>query len=307
MRHPLPNAPMRRLSSTLALVLAAMAIASCSTMNLPDAPKTIGVPAKPNPHYKVGAPYKIDDRWYAPKVDEAYDEEGVASWYGDDFHGKLTANGEIFDKRRLSAAHKTLPMPTLVEVQNLGNGNRIIVRVNDRGPFKGDRVIDLSHAAATELGFAGEGLARVRVKYLGETDIAGLAPLPGERPPAALANRASQAHSPILASADDGADPLGDLIARAAGPVKARSVGAPKAADIWVELASVEDISAIEQMRFDFTDLGPITVQSGDARGQKMQSLRIGPFIDEAIAVASLSRVKAAGFGGARIVRGAGL
>src|SRR3990167_1841194 len=141
------------LARRIPVVLAAAALAGCSTLNLPDAPKTVGGPVA-KPHYKIGAPYKIDGRWYVPKVDERYDEIGVASWYGDAFHNKLTANGEIFDKKRISAAHKTLPLPTLAEVENLENGRKIVVRVNDRGPFVGDRVIDLSHAAADEIGRA---------------------------------------------------------------------------------------------------------------------------------------------------------
>jgi hypothetical protein len=145
----------------VALVFAPLALAACSTMNLPDAPKTIGQAAKP--HYKIGAPYKIDGRWYAPKVDETYDEVGVASWYGDAFHRKLTANGEVFDKKRLSAAHKTLPLPTLVEVQNLENGRKIVVRVNDRGPFVDDRVIDLALSIPWPLKLRGrEGKAVLR-------------------------------------------------------------------------------------------------------------------------------------------------
>ena len=280
----------------LCLVAALLAPGACSTLDLPDAPKTIGEPVKPNPHYKVGAPYNIDGRWYAPKVDEAYDETGVASWYGDEFHGKLTANGEIFDKRRLSAAHKTLPMPTLVEVENLENGRRTLVRINDRGPFKGDRIIDLSHAAADELGFAGTGLAKVRMRYVGETDLADLAPLPGERP---------QALTPTLASAEGGYDPLATLIARSgAAP---QTVGDGREAEkIWVELTRVDDLNALSRMRLDLPELGPVTVQAAESMGKRFQSLRVGPFIDEAIALASLSRVKAAGFGGARIVRGAG-
>jgi rare lipoprotein A len=281
---------------------ASFALAACSTMNLPDAPKTIGAPVKAKPHYKIGAPYKIDGQWYTPKVDERYEEVGVASWYGDDFHGKLTANGEVFDKRRLSAAHKTLPLPTLAEVENLDNGRRAIVRVNDRGPFVDDRVIDLSHGAADELGFTGRGLARVRVRYVGETDVMGLAALPGEKAPVRTAARA--ATLPTMAAAAATPDRLGALIARETGQPEA--VFAP-AEDFWVELVAVEDLTALESMNLDIPDVGPVSVQSGHSAGRPMQFVRIGPFIDEAVAVASLSRVKAAGFGGAKIVRGAGL
>ncbi len=117
--------------------------------------------------YKIGDPYQVDGRWYVPAEQPGYDEVGMASWYGDAFHAKATANGELFDMTAMSAAHKTLPLPSIVEVTNLGNGRRIQVRVNDRGPFVDGRIIDLSRAAAGELGFKGQGLARVRVRYVG--------------------------------------------------------------------------------------------------------------------------------------------
>ncbi|EAU56203.1 septal ring lytic transglycosylase RlpA family protein [Mariprofundus ferrooxydans] len=97
-----------------------------------------------------------------------YDKTGIASWYGKDFHGKRTANGERYDMHALSAAHKTLPLPTLVRVTNLDNGRAVIVRVNDRGPFVKERLIDLSYAAAKELGYANQGTAHVRVQTLDE-------------------------------------------------------------------------------------------------------------------------------------------
>ena len=298
MENPRFSAAIRAIAGAVA---ASLSLAACSTTNLPDAPKTIGAPVKANPHYKIGAPYKIDGKWYTPKVDERYEEVGVASWYGDDFHGKLTANGEVFDKRRLSAAHKTLPLPTLAEIENLENGRRIIVRVNDRGPFVDDRVIDLSHGAADALGFTGKGLARVRVRYVGETDVMGLAALPGEKAPARTASR--PATLPTVVAGAAAPDRLGALIARET----AQSAVVASAEDFWVELAAVEDLAALESMSLDIPDVGPVTLQSGHAAGRLMQFVRIGPFLDEAVAVASLSRVKAAGFGGAKIVRGAGL
>lgn len=112
-------------------------------------------------------PYQIRGRWYRPEHQPHYDVEGIASWYGDAFHGRPTATGERFDMTLLTAAHTTLPLPSLVEVTNLENGRTIIVRVNDRGPFVDDRLIDLSRAAADALDMRRAGLARVRVRYLG--------------------------------------------------------------------------------------------------------------------------------------------
>lgn len=117
-------------------------------------------------NYKIGNPYQIAGRWYVPKEDPTYDKVGTASWYGPGFHGRKTANGEVFDQRDLTAAHPTLPLPSLVEVTNLANGRRLIVRVNDRGPYAHDRIIDLSKRVAEELGFASLGTARVRVRYV---------------------------------------------------------------------------------------------------------------------------------------------
>lgn len=115
---------------------------------------------------KVGRPYQIKGKWYKPAYQTDYDETGIASWYGDYFHGRDTANGERFDMNKVSAAHKTLPLPSYVEVTNLDNGKKLYVRVNDRGPFADGRIIDLSKEAARQLGFKDAGLARVRVKQV---------------------------------------------------------------------------------------------------------------------------------------------
>lgn len=117
-------------------------------------------------NYKVGKPYQIGGVWYYPKVDYNYDETGIASWYGPGFHGRRTANGETFDQNALSAAHPTLPMPSVVEVTNLENGRVLAVRINDRGPFKYGRIIDMSRRGAQLLGFERQGTAKVRVRIL---------------------------------------------------------------------------------------------------------------------------------------------
>ena len=126
----------------------------------------------PQPRYKIGDPYEVDNNWYYPERDLRYDETGIASWYGDEFAGKLTANGEIFDPKLVSAAHKTLPMPSVVRVTNLENGKSLVVRLNDRGPFVTGRIIDLSREAAKRLDFMNTGIARVRVQILAEQSLA---------------------------------------------------------------------------------------------------------------------------------------
>lgn len=124
-------------------------------------------------HYKVGQGYRIKGSRYKPQADFDYKEEGLASWYGPGFHGKKTANGEIFNQDAITAAHPTLQMPCVVRVTNLDTGKDLIVRVNDRGPYhKDNRVIDLSRKAAELLGFRKQGVARVRVEVLKEESIA---------------------------------------------------------------------------------------------------------------------------------------
>ena len=123
--------------------------------------------------FKLGNPYTINGRTYYPSHDPAYRAEGIASWYGADFHGRKTANGEVYDMNGISAAHPTMPMPSYARVTNLENGRSIVVRVNDRGPYAHGRIIDLSTGTAKALGTYGAGLARVRVEYVGRAGLAG--------------------------------------------------------------------------------------------------------------------------------------
>ena len=123
------------------------------------------------PRYKIGDPYTVGGVWYYPERNLTYDETGIGSWYGDEFAGRLTANGEIFDPEQITAAHKTLPMPSVVRVTNLDNGKSLVVRVNDRGPFVPGRIIDLSRESARLLGFKELGIAKVRVQLLAEQSL----------------------------------------------------------------------------------------------------------------------------------------
>jgi rare lipoprotein A len=123
--------------------------------------------------YRVGEPYQLNGVWYRPAEDTRYDQVGTASWYGELFHGRRTANGEIYDMERLSAASPTLPMPVYARVTNLTNGRSIIVRVNDRGPYRSNRIIDLSRRSAELLGYRERGTTRVRVQYIGRAPLNG--------------------------------------------------------------------------------------------------------------------------------------
>lgn len=123
------------------------------------------------PIYKIGKKYNVGGKYYYPKKDLYYNKTGIASWYGPKFHGKLTANGEIYNQYALTAAHKTLPLPSAVKVTNLKNNKSIVLRINDRGPFVNDRIIDLSSKAADILDLKREGTGLVRVQILREKSL----------------------------------------------------------------------------------------------------------------------------------------
>ncbi len=148
--------------------------------------------------YKIGKPYKIGSRWYYPKEDYNYKEEGIASWYGEDFNGKPTANGERYEMNTLTAAHRTLPLPCIVKVTNLQNGRAVVVRVNDRGPYVKDRIIDLSKRGAQILGYLGQGTTRVRVEIMAKESKALKAAMLGQETPAGEALAASATPAPSL-------------------------------------------------------------------------------------------------------------
>ncbi|MGB3272623.1 MAG: septal ring lytic transglycosylase RlpA family protein [Xanthobacteraceae bacterium] len=173
----------RRVAHAAILTGACVALAACSLSSRVD-PK-YGVSASPRVvafgqpvpkgggTYRVGKPYVVAGRMYVPKEDRNYRAEGIASWYGDAFHGRLTANGEVFDMAALTAAHPTMPLPSYARVTNLRNGRSLVVRVNDRGPYHGNRVIDVSNRAAKLLDFTSRGVARVRVEYVGRAPLEG--------------------------------------------------------------------------------------------------------------------------------------
>jgi rare lipoprotein A len=168
-----------RIARIGAVVIGCLGLANCSASKvLSDkySPRVVadGEPVpKGGGGYKVGQPYTINGRTYYPTDNPSYRSEGIASWYGPDFHGRLTANGEVFDMHGISAAHPTMPIPSYARVTNIENGRSLIVRVNDRGPYARNRIIDVSIGAANALGFYGNGLARVRVEYVGRAPIEG--------------------------------------------------------------------------------------------------------------------------------------
>lgn len=188
----------KTLGSILALICGAALLAACSTgpsqvaNGKPKRSKEYfaeseyGVKASPRVSHlasnlprgggrdQIGKPYQVRGKWYTPKEDPDYRSAGLASWYGDAFHGRLTANGEVYDKTHLTAAHPTMPLPSYARVTNKKNGSSVIVRVNDRGPFAKGRVIDLSQRAAEMLDYKNSGVAEVAVEYVGRAPLHGL-------------------------------------------------------------------------------------------------------------------------------------
>ena len=159
------------------VLMAGASLAACASLTTPrydihSAGAQVSIAPKPGAK-GTDQPYQVGGIWYVPHEQPSYDERGLASWYGDAFNMKATADGEVFDMNQFSAAHTTLPLPSMVEVTNLDNGRKLVVRVNDRGPFVGGRVIDLSRAAARELGYDRAGIAHVRVRYVGPAPLAG--------------------------------------------------------------------------------------------------------------------------------------
>lgn len=282
------------------VLLASASLAACSTIpapklstRLPGAgdPGGGSLPSGAGGRYKVGLPYQVAGIWYTPKEEPNYDQTGTASWYGDDFHMKPTANGEIFDMHAVSAAHTTLPMPSIVEVTNLDNGRKIQVRVNDRGPFVGNRLIDLSHEAARQLGYDQKGLAHVRVKYVGPATLGGpdtglryakATPAPGPVQPAPLA--------PVTVQAQD--LPPAPVAPVAVAPSYRIQAGAFASQDNAQKVATqlqANGAASIEPFQ--------------RADGVMLYRVLLAGPADEGEAFALRDRLAASGFGQARVLR----
>lgn len=237
-------------------------------------------------YYKVGEPYQINSTWYYPVEDYNYDETGIASWYGPGFHAKFTANGEIFDQNDLTAAHRTLPMPSFVRVTNLDNGRSMVLRVNDRGPFARGRILDVSARASELLGFDKAGTARVRVQILPEeskqvaqqmrsgVQVASAAPAlaqPQAAPRSGVTSGAlppppGVASSPAAAPIGLPVDPTGNL----------RTV-APQRTQIFVQAGAFENRENAQRLSQRLRGMGPSSVTPVMVGGKQMFRVRVGP------------------------------
>ena len=325
------NTIVRFQRSALIAGLALLTLAACSTGRAPAPVPAQNVPELPaGGVYKVGDPYQIDGVWYYPAEDYSYVEEGIASWYGPDFHGKRTANGERYDMNELTAAHPTLPLPSVVNVTNLANGRQIKLRINDRGPFKSNRVIDVSRRAAQLLDFQTMGTTRVRIEIDASESLTiknlMLSRSPGELPKVAAAPRAAvsstplapaplasdarpaalpvagapQRRPPAAAVAKSNVPPLAERPARIKD---APTQQLPAGLGVYIQAGAFADpgnAKRLEQQLLEFGHVFIVTVTTG---AQQLYRVRLGPLQDNDGAEELLGRIKSFGYDDAQIVR----
>lgn len=323
--------------SVLALAALTLISTACSEVRfLTQAAKTAGGPP-PAPAeiataelgaYKVGNPYQIDGTWYYPQTDFQYDETGVASWYGPQFHGKATANGAVFDMNRVTAAHRTLPLPSYVRVTNLDNGRSLEVLVNDRGPFAKNRIIDLSRRSAQLLGFENKGTALVRVEVLADRSRRAQAVAQGLEPDSGTGTGVAEAlpdSAPVVSvasiSAPSGtssgtASPSGSIQRPIpANPTEAEIVAEANAGEPKVEMRPVVGTPSIFVQagafsRYDnaqrskalLQSVGPVELSQVQTSASPLFRVRVGPVASVQDADALLAAISNAGFPDARIV-----
>lgn len=315
-------------SFRLLLVLAGCAfVANCSETKFASmAVKEIelpNAPAQPKGVYKVGDPYQINGVWYYPAEDYNYDETGIASWYGPNFHGKFTANGETYDMNDVTAAHRTLPMPSIVRVTNLENGRSLLVRVNDRGPYAHNRIIDLSRRSAQLLGVIDNGTARVRVQIMadesralalqmkgqGGTEVASLAPQPRVQVQAETLPAPGSTEKPKpVAVVKPAAAPVAahdpppthlDGVDLAKQQVKLVPV---KPTQIFIQAGAFSRFDNAHRLSAILSPFGPTTVSQVDTKSGTLFRVRIGPIGSVSDADTLLERVIGSGHPEARIV-----
>lgn len=300
-----------------------LAVASLSALaaGCASVPPPVSVSLPPAGVYKVGNPYQINGTWYYPHVQPNYDETGIASWYGPNFKGGRTADGEIFNPEALTAAHRTLPMPVNVRVTNLENGRSLVLRVNDRGPYAKGRIIDVSEHAAQLLGFLRQGTARVRVVYLDRADQPGGAPQPSETPPqvasalpAAPSGKVAVSSLPVVAGAAlappvrvatlpaPAPDPVAQAAPDDAPDGTVTRVEVPAVTHLYVQAGAFGSYDNARRMMARLSGAGGLKISSIDSNGQRLYRVRIGPFNDVADADAALSRITNLGGNDAQIV-----
>jgi len=275
---------MARLLKGVVIAAAFSTLAACASFGGGrDAPLRPPVVTDPAPIVSgTMRPYQIRGRWYRPAEQPNYDEVGQASWYGAQHHGRPTSTGERFDMNALTAAHKTLPLPSLVEVTNRANGRRVILRVNDRGPFVDSRIIDLSRAAAEELGLLSQGVGEVRVRYVGR------APRTGGGTPMRRAEAAPAAQPTPYSPPPAPVAPAAPVISEASA--------------YWVQAGAYSDRRAASRIADRLGDRA--SVQEIRSDGQSLFRVVVGPWPDAGAAEQARQAVIARGFGDALLISG---
>lgn len=276
-------------------------------------------------HYKVGKAYKIKGTWYYPKENYSYVEQGVASWYGPNFHGKLTANGATFDMNSVSAAHKTLPLPSIVRVTNLENGRSLKVKVNDRGPYAHDRIIDMSKKAAELLGFRIQGTALVKVEVL-ESESRLLAeymrtgkmrndqpPAPSAAPTVAISSETLEIEEGVVSSEPssvnhDISKPTStasierEPLKVPESDTKVEKVALTSVPGIFVQAGAFSKYANAVKTQARLSSVGDVVIQQINKGETPLFRVRVGPIVDVARADNIQTAIVNAGYPDARIV-----
>lgn len=258
--------------------------------------------------YKVGNPYQAMGQWYTPVENYSYDETGIASWYGDEFHGKRTANGETFNKNALTAAHPTLQMPSLIRVTNLDNGRSAVLRVNDRGPFSRKRLIDVSHHAADVLGFMRQGTAKVRIQVLErESRVLAEAARKGYSPDQQMAmafQRVPATDGEQVASVDNSVMPPSKVTSQDIDDLNKQLFRKfpVTPTSIYIQVGSFTNPQNAQALKPKLARFGTVNIYQTTVNGRGFSRVRIGPVPSVDAADNLLSRVAAAGYREARTV-----
>ena len=322
-----------------ALFAAILCTASCgsSSPDITDPPqKQAAAILNQGGSYKVGSPYKILGRWYYPKEDYGYKEVGTASWYGPDFHSKRTANGEKYDMHSLTAAHRTLPLPSIVRVTNLENGRSLVVRVNDRGPYARNRIIDVSKKVAQLLGFLQQGTAKVRVEVLEKESKNLKAALTGnpayaDVSAAPVPKIKMQAMAPIAGSIVAETTETAGIMPEAADPIAATVEAAEaltptependnndyadnaaetddtddeikSAGSFYVQAGAFSNKDAADKLNRKLSKFGNSTVTSANVNGKRFYRVRVGPYSRQSAALDTQAKIRDYGIPTAHIV-----
>jgi rare lipoprotein A len=244
----------------------------------------------------IGKPYEVAGIWFKPKEQPGYDRKGAASWYGEAFHGRKTSNGEYFDMNMLSAAHPTLPLPSYAKVTNIANGKSVVVRINDRGPFVGTRIIDLSKRTADVLDFRRKGKANVRVQWIGN------APLNDQGAHLAMMNKkAAQGASvsTLVASASGRAPRNDDVQLASYEPEKPKKLN--RAESQIIQIGSFLSLDDAENARRQLASIGPIQVYEWESGDGPVYKVQMGPFRSAIGAEDALVAIREEGFKKAKL------